>query len=111
MASSEVIAALESVADASQAAKTKLYSDLLHQLTSRSPSSPDQHSENLIAYTDSILSSSLGIITTRPLLTTVIQSLNSAPSQVKVKVGAHIVDSLQPQTAPFEEQDATLREI
>jgi COP9 signalosome complex subunit 4 len=112
MASPELTAALQSVADSSSTVKTKTYNDLLSQLTGSSPTSPEQHAANLITYIDAILSSSLGIIIVRPLLASVIKHLGSvSSSEVKVKVGSHVAEALQPQLASYEEQDATVREI
>lgn len=111
MASSQVTSALSSLSNSSSAEKTKGYSDILSQLTSTKPSSPDQHAENLNAYVTSLLSSGLGIIAIRPLLSNLIQSLTSAPSNVQVRVGSHVADALQSQIASFEEQDASVREV
>lgn len=111
MASPELTAALESVADSSSAVKTQAYHDLLAQLTGSPSVSPEQHAANLVTYVDTVLTSSLGIIVVRPLLTSLIKSLASAPAEVKVKVGAHVAEALQSQLASYEEQDATVREI
>ncbi|KAK5056131.1 hypothetical protein LTR84_012684 [Exophiala bonariae] len=111
MASPELTAALESVEDSSVAVKTRTYTDLLSRLTTSPSRSTEQHATNLVTYTDSLLTSSLGIITIRPLLTTLIQSLASSASEVKVAVGSHLAEALQSQLASFEEQDAAVREI
>ncbi|KIX01702.1 uncharacterized protein Z518_09428 [Rhinocladiella mackenziei CBS 650.93] len=111
MASPELIAMLESVADSSAAVKTETYNTLLSELTGSSPASPEQHAANLITFVDSALSSSLGIITVRPLLASLIKSLTSVPSEVKVKVGSHIAEALRSHLASYEEQDAAVREI
>ncbi|KAK4937936.1 hypothetical protein LTR10_021501 [Elasticomyces elasticus] len=111
MASPELTAALESVADSSTAVKSQTYNDLLSQLTTSPPSSAEQHAENLIAYIDAVLSSSVGIIVIRPILASLIKSLSSVPPEVKVQVGKHIAETLQPQLASYEEQDAAVREI
>ena len=110
MASADVSAALACASNTSQAAKTKTYNDLLARITSSTSTSESQTSANLVAYADSILSSSLGIITTRPLLTTLTQTLNSLSPDIKVTVGSHIVNVLQSQSVSFEEQDASIRE-
>jgi COP9 signalosome complex subunit 4 len=111
MASSEVTAALASISDGPQSAKVKGYNDLLSRLIS-SPSSPEsQLAADFVAYSDSLLSSSLGIMHTRPLLTAIIQSLNSLSADSKVTIGSHIVEALQSQSASFEEQDASVREV
>lgn len=111
MASPALTAALESLADRSAVVKTKTYNDLLSQMTNSPSRSTEQHATNLVTYIDSLLTSSLGIITIRPLLTTLIQSLSSSASEVKVTVGSHLAEALQSQLASFEEQDAAIREI
>jgi COP9 signalosome complex subunit 4 len=111
MASSQLIAALESVVDSSTSVKNKTYNDLLSQLTASPSSSPEQHAENSVVYVDSLLASGLGIIAIRPLLANLVKSLASVPSEVKVRAGSHIADALQSQLASFEEQDAAVREI
>lgn len=111
MASPALAAALESVADSSVSVKTQTYNDLLAQLTNSPSGSTEQHATNLVTYTDSLLTSSLGIITIRPLLTNLILSLSSSASDVKVAVGSHLAEALQSQLASFEEQDAAVREI
>ncbi|KAK5199223.1 hypothetical protein LTR92_001697 [Exophiala xenobiotica] len=111
MASPELTAALESVADSSAADRTRTYNDLLNQLTNAPPASAVEHAANLIVFIDAVLSSSLGIINIRPILASIIKSLLSVPAEVKVKVGKHIADALQSQLASYEEQDAAVREI
>merc|ERR1711939_983176 len=111
MASPELTAALESVADSSAAVKTRTYNDLLNQLTNAPPASAVEHAANLMVYIDAVLSSSLGIINIRPILASIIKSLSSVPAEVKVKGGKHIADALQSQLASYEEQDAAVREI
>ena len=110
MASSDFAPALSSVAGLPASEKAKGYQDLLQRALT-SGKSAEEKGEKLVAYADSLLSSSgLGIIAIRPLLTQLINSLASAPSEVKVRVGAHLSESLQPQVASFEEQDALVRE-
>lgn len=112
MVSSKLTAELSAAANGAQADKTNQYTRILNDLTSKPDrSSNEEHSSNLIAYVDSLLSSSLGIISTRPLLSNLIQSLNSAPSAIQVEVGAHVANLLHSQTASFEEQNTAVREI
>lgn len=111
MASPELMSALAALASSSSSEKAKGFIDLLTQLVKSPAPSHEQQAENLVAYCDGLFASSLGIITIRPLLSTLIQSVSSAHSKVKVRVGSHLVNVLQPQIASFEEQDATTREI
>ena len=106
MVSQEVSSALASITGLSQTS----YNDLLAQITN-SQTSSDQKSADLVAYTDAIFSSNLGVINTRPLLSNLIQALKTIPPDVKVAVGSNLVDSLQSQTASYEEQDAAARDV
>ncbi|KAK5071089.1 hypothetical protein LTS08_000277 [Lithohypha guttulata] len=109
MASSKLQAALTNAANSND--KSAAYSQILNEVTTSTYSSSDEQADNLILYFNSLSSSSLGIISTKPLLTSLIQSLHSAPAQVKIKVGGHIAENLQSQTASFEEQNANVREV
>lgn len=109
MVSLSLKSALQSAASSSD--KSADYTRVLADLTQTQFTDASEQAESLILYTDSLLSSSLGIISTKPLLTSLVQSLSSTPSSVKIQVGSHIADSLQNQTASFEEQNAVVREI
>ncbi|RMZ87789.1 hypothetical protein DV736_g4982, partial [Chaetothyriales sp. CBS 134916] len=111
MTSPDLVSALLELKDSSATQKPKGYAELLAKLTQSPGAFHHQQAENLVAYIDSLLASSLGIIAIRPLLTTLIQALASSPSEVKVRVGAHLATVLQAQLASFEEQDARVREI
>ncbi|KAK5091857.1 hypothetical protein LTR70_001168 [Exophiala xenobiotica] len=109
MASSKLQSALQQAANSND--KSSAYTQILGDLTQSTFGTSDEQASSLIAYVDALSSSSLGIISTKPLLTSLIQALASTPSNVKVKVGAHIAEQLQSQTASFEEQNATVRDI
>lgn len=109
MASAAVTGGLESISEASQDAKPKLYHDLLDQITS-SKTSSDRLTSDLIALSDSVSSGSLSIVATRPFLTHFIQSLSKLPSDTIVAVGSHLLNIFQSQSTTFEEQEALLRE-
>ena len=111
MASPELTSALSALANRSSSEKTKGFNDLLNQIVKSPAPSQELQAENLIAYVDGLFAASIGIITVRPLLSTLIQSLTSTNAQVKVRVGSHLVNVLQSQIASFEEQDALVREI
>lgn len=111
MASPELIAALETVADSSSAIKTKAYNELLPPLTNEPFAPPEQHQANLMIYIDAFMSSSIGIIHIRPILTVVIKSLSTAPPHIQIAVGEHIAEALQSQLASYEEQDEAVRQI
>ena len=109
MAPSNLQSALSSVANSSD--KSAGYAQILNELTTSTFASPAEQADSLIAYFDSLNASSLGIISTKPLLSSLIQALHSVPAEAKIKVGGHITDNLQNQTASFEEQNANVREI
>lgn len=109
MASPAVLSDLESASNASQDAKPKLYNDLFRKITS-SNTSVDQLTADLIAFSDSILSGSLSIVATRPLLTSFIQSLSKLQPETIITVGSHVLNTFQSQSTTFEEQEALLRE-
>lgn len=109
MVSSKLQAALSDAANSND--KSSAYGQVLNELTTSTFASPGEQAESFLAYFDSVTTSSLGIISTKPLLTTLIQSLNSTPAEVKIKVGSHIADTLQSQSASFEEQNANIREV
>ena len=111
MASPELTSALASLASKSSSEKAKGFDNVLSQIVKSPASSQEQQAENLVAYIDGLFASSIGIITIRPLLDTLTKSLSSANSQVKIRVGSHLVDVLQPQIASFEIQDAQMREV
>ena len=109
MASPELTSALSALASSSSSEKSKGFNDLLTQIIKSPAPSQEQQAENLVAYIDGLFASSIGIITIRPLLSTLVQSLSSTNSEVKVRVGSHLVNVLQPQIASFEEQDPLAR--
>ena len=109
MATAEVNAGLESASKASQDATPKLYNTLLERITS-SNTATEELTSNLIALSDSILSGSLSVVATRPLLTNFAQSLSKVPPDTVITVGSHVLDTFQSQSTTFEEQEALLRE-
>jgi COP9 signalosome complex subunit 4 len=109
MTSPEVESSLETAADASQDTKPRLYSTLLEQIASSNRSTA-QLTSDLIAFSDSILSGSLSIVATRPLLTNLIRTLSSLPPDIVVAVGSEVLTAFQSQSTTFEEQEALLRE-
>ncbi len=112
MASAEVNTAISDLESAStpQPNKPAGYNELLNKiLTSYTPS---QLSPNLMAFLDSILGDTLGIVASRPLLASFVERLKSVPkADVKIQVGQHALEILQPRVVSYEEQDALIREI
>ncbi|KAI9880314.1 MAG: hypothetical protein M1830_004193 [Pleopsidium flavum] len=112
MASSEVTSALSTLESPStpQQNRSAGYNELLGKIVA--DSEPAQLSENLIAFLNSILGESLGIVSSRPLLGSFVQALKSIPNaQVKIAVWQHALEALQPRVVSFEEQDVMIREL
>jgi len=112
MASSEVTSSLQTLESPStpQQNKSAGYHELLGNIVAES--APSQVSANLITFLDSILGESLGIVSSRPLLGSFVQALKSIPNtQVKIAVGQHALEALQPRVVSFEEQDVMIREL
>lgn len=110
MASSEVVSALATIdATPSQQTKSQLYNELLSRIISSS-SSPTL-AQDLIAFLESILSETVSIIASRPLLDSFIQAIRTLPAPAKIEVGQHAIQTLQSRSTSVEEQDALIREM
>ncbi|ODH52124.1 hypothetical protein GX48_01678 [Paracoccidioides brasiliensis] len=110
MAEPDVISALTSIeATSNQQNKPQLYNELLSKIIS-SPPSPSVE-PNLIAFLNSILGDSVGIVAARPLLDNFIDSLRKLPSQVIINVGQDALSKIQSHSTSAEAQDTALREI
>ncbi|MCJ1370361.1 hypothetical protein MMC20_001574 [Loxospora ochrophaea] len=111
MASAEVasiLASLESSSSQSQSKPTG-YSELLDKVVKFEPA---EISPNLVAFVDSILGDSLGIVAARPLLNSFVEALGKIrSSDVKITAGQHALHALHSKVVSFEEQDTSLREI
>ncbi|KAK6424133.1 hypothetical protein LTR95_016421 [Oleoguttula sp. CCFEE 5521] len=66
-------------------------------------------SPNLIAYVNSILSDSIGVIHSRPLLSTFLERFATLSNDTKVAAGQEILEILAPKTVSYEQQDTTLK--
>ena len=90
--------------------KSAGYSELLRTIYKHHASG--HAAADLNAFLESILGESLGIVASRPLLSSFVESLRSLPEQaLKIEVGRHALTLLQPRVVSFEEQDATIRAI
>ncbi|KAF2860845.1 putative COP9 signalosome subunit 4 [Piedraia hortae CBS 480.64] len=66
--------------------------------------------DNLIAYVRAILSDYVGVVHSRPLLTSFVDKFSEIPDrQVKIQAGPQIVHMLQPRIVSFEQQDCDLK--
>ncbi len=102
---------LTELASKSPSAKIEGLGKIINLATENPSPDHEQHAETLVACIDALFASSIGIIAIRPLLDTVIKSLSSASSQIKILVGSHIANILQSQIASFETQDGMVREV
>lgn len=90
--------------------KSPRYERLLHSILE--DSRPDTLSKNLSLILDYLLDYTLGIVASRPLLARFVGALSSVSySDVKIEVGQHAIDLLQPRIVAFEEEDAKIREM
>jgi COP9 signalosome complex subunit 4 len=112
MASSEVTAAIQSLeaSSSSSANRSSEYSQLLDKILA-SPDSPSVAAD-LIAYVQSVLSDSLGIVASRPILSAFVQRFKEIQNaELQVEVGQRAVELLQPKVVSYEEQDFALKQI
>ncbi|KAI9794307.1 MAG: hypothetical protein M1833_000398 [Piccolia ochrophora] len=90
--------------------KAQGYNNLLAALL-EDPTSPDI-SVNLNSFLDSIMTVGLGIVASRPLLTTFVDALKRlSEAASRIAVGQHVIDVLQSRVVSFAEQDANVREL
>ncbi|KZF23856.1 hypothetical protein L228DRAFT_229552 [Xylona heveae TC161] len=111
MASTDILTALAELESSPQPQHNKAsgYNELLQKIVN-GPSA--QLSANLIAFLDSILGETVGVVVSRQLLISLVLVLKDLPSaEVKIEVCQHALQALQPRVVSFEEQDAAIREI
>ncbi|KAF2118496.1 COP9 signalosome-like protein complex subunit 4 [Lophiotrema nucula] len=108
MASSEVTSALQAVESAPAANKSSQYASLLEQILSSSTA--QTLAANLVAYAQSILGDSLGIVASRPLLASFVQQFKEIKdNEVKIEVGTEVKDLLRGKGTQYEEQDNDIK--
>ena len=111
MASSEVTAQLSSLESTSNSQqRSEGYSKALETIIS---SFTDiDLSANLVAYVQSILSDSIGVIYSRPLLVDFVTRFKDLPdNDVKISAGTEIVQILAPKIVSYEQQDTEIKLI
>src|SRR5579862_958800 len=105
---SAAIAALESPTT-TQAGKSSGYSQLLTNILANSSTS--ELSTNLIAFLDSLLGDTVGLVASRPVLASFVVHFSSIrESAVKKATGERALSLLASQVVSFEEQDSKIRE-
>ena len=109
MASSQVtsqLSSLETTSNAQQRAEG--YANALQSIISGFAGS--DLSANLIAYVESILSDSIGVIHSRPLLSAFVDQYKTLQdNEVKIETGTAITDLLAPKIVSYEQQDTELK--
>ncbi|KAK5174427.1 uncharacterized protein LTR77_001507 [Saxophila tyrrhenica] len=84
------------------------YSQMLDNILSTFTS--NDLSANLTAYVQSILSDSIGVIHSRPLLSSFVEKYKSiSDNEVKIEAGTEIVQLLAPKIVSYEQQDTDLK--
>ncbi|KAK4991602.1 hypothetical protein LTR66_006503 [Elasticomyces elasticus] len=110
LALAEVTETLLNLDDAPAAKKATGYNDLLTRILV--DSAPDVLAANLIAYLESALSDSVGIVTSRPLLANFAENFRKVEDpEITVEVGTRAIQLIAPKVVSFEEQDTRIKEI
>lgn len=110
LASVDVRTALQELEPSPAASKTTGYNELLTKIIDTS--TPDTLAPNLIAYADSLLGDTLGIVASRPLLASFVARFRELQdADVKIEVGTRALALLAPKVVSYEEQDTAIKEI
>ncbi|KAF2088372.1 hypothetical protein K490DRAFT_40279 [Saccharata proteae CBS 121410] len=110
LASAEVTSSLREIESSEASSKQTAYNDLLSKILTTSV--PDTLAPNLIAYAESILGDTIGIVASRPLLASLVDEFrNINDPDVKIEVGSPLIRLLAPKVVSFEEQDNAIKLI
>ncbi|PNS18588.1 COP9 signalosome complex subunit 4 [Sphaceloma murrayae] len=110
MVTSFVTEGLRALEAAPSATKPAGYSQLLDKILAELPE--DRIATELVAYCQSILNESVGIVTSRSLLNSFVTKLRSIKSSdVRTAIGTQVLDVLAPKVVSFEEQDTAIKLI
>src|SRR5690606_37071920 len=102
------LSSLES-SSASQADKVGAFTAFLAETIKSSP--PELLSSNLNAFIDTVLSDSVNIVTSRPVLSEFVSAVGKIDNaEIKKDVYKNSLEKLRPKSVSFEEQDCTIRE-
>ena len=105
MASSTVTRRLEQLEGKTDA---QAYNALLSDILTDTTALPD----NLIAYVQAIISDSIGVIHSRPLLSSFVEQYRSlTDTSAQITAGDSIVDLLAPKVVSFEQQDTDIKHV
>ena len=109
MASPQITSQLSQLESTSNTqARSDGYTNLLQSIISTSTSS--DLSANLIAYVQSILSDNIGVIHSRPLLSSFVDHYRNLPTTtIQIESGVPILHILAPKIVSYEQQDTDLK--
>ncbi|KAF8540918.1 hypothetical protein BDD12DRAFT_733591 [Trichophaea hybrida] len=111
MASPDILSQLSSLemSSASQGDKATAFTSLLRSIISNVPA--QQLRQSLTAFIDTVLSDSVGIVTSRPVLSECVTAISGIKStDIKKVVYVYTLEKLRPKIISFEEQDCNIRE-
>ncbi len=109
MASSAVTRELSQAERASPAQRSDAYNNILDRIISDGGSNL---ADNLIAYVQSSISESIGVIHSRPLLSAFVERFRHVDNNAaKIEAGSAIVQLLAPRIVSYEQQDSDLKFI
>ncbi|KAK4560685.1 hypothetical protein LTR86_005263 [Recurvomyces mirabilis] len=109
MASSEVTRQLSQAQNSAPAQRTDAYNTLLTRIISSASSTLPA---DLTAYVHSILSDTIGVIHSRPLLSAFVDQFHNIPNnETKIEAGTQILHLLAPRIVSYEQQDTALKHI
>ncbi|KAF8427468.1 PCI domain-containing protein [Tirmania nivea] len=111
-ADTNVLTSLSSIecSTVSQADKVNQFSNLLTRITTESL--PDKLVPNMLAFVDSVLAESVGIVASRPILGVFVNAVEALPDlQARKAICVYTIEKLRPRIVSFEEQDSKMREI
>jgi len=108
MSSTELANVLTSLEDIPAAKKPQAYNELLNNILNSSPS--DTLAANLVAFVQSVLGDSVGIVASRPILAAFVERFRQIPDpDVRIEVGTQAVEAMQPKVVSYEEQDTQIK--
>ncbi|KAF3902161.1 hypothetical protein ABW21_db0205977 [Orbilia brochopaga] len=112
MAAPQVKASLAEIvsSSASQSDKITPLQNLLSEILSSS--SPEQLTPNLTTFIDTVLNDPITLITSRPVMADLVNSLSKLPNEnpAKKDVLVYLVEALKPRVVSYEESDTLCRE-
>ena len=86
--------------------------EAFNQTLSTIVSSNDNLPDNLTAYVRSIISDTIGVVHSRPLLAAFVEQYRHLPSnEAKIETGTQVVQLLQPKIVSYEAQDTEIKHI